>query len=634
MCGIAGVFAVRIARESLRSRLEGMAESMYHRGPDAAGIWIDASAAVGLAHRRLAIVDLSPRGAQPMLSASGRYALVFNGEIYNHRELRSELLALGYPFRGESDTEVLLAGIEQWGLERTLPRLVGMFALALWDEADHSLSLAIDRLGEKPLHYVPIAGGLLFASEMKAFKVWPEWRAEIDPASVAEYLGSGYIAPPRSIYRDVRKVHPGTFCCFRLGSDLSQPERKAYWSVGQARLDAMANRFKGTPEEAVLELDRLLRRAVELQMVADVPVGAFLSGGVDSSTIVGMMQRVGSRPVKTFAVGFWEKAFNEAHHARKVAEHLRTEHTEIVATAKDALHLVGRLGAIYDEPFADASQIPTLLVAELARQQVTVSLSGDAGDELFLGYKNYSHVWKTWRAMRWIPLVLRVPAARLVRHLGVAAPGVGDWGRRLERGARVLPARSLLETHRLLSTIDPNVLLRRGEVRSYSPVSSGDFAALGTADLQHYLPGDILVKVDRASMAVSLESRIPMLDHRVVEFALSLPDNFKYRDGRGKWVLRRVLDNYVDARLVDRPKQGFGVPVAEWLRGALREWAESLIGPNKLRQQEWFDPTEVNQMWRRHLNGSHDLSGPLWRVLIFQQWLRYAALSSTNKVAP
>ena len=630
MCGIVGFVRREPADATwLREVLGGMMTALRHRGPNAAGAWSDPSGCVHLGHRRLSVLDLSALGAQPMLSVSGRTAVVFNGEIYNHEELRRDLEQAGSAFRGRSDTEVLLAALEHWGPEKALSRLVGMFAFAAWDRHAGVLTLAVDRLAEKPLYYGWSGGVFLFGSELKALRAYPGWDARVDTQAVADYLARGCIAAPRSIYAGIARLRGGTFItlpCRDLTAG-TMPATHAYWSVASA---AAQTPWTGDSTAALDELERRLGTAVSLQMVADVPLGAFLSGGVDSSMVVALMAARARQPIRTFAIGFGEQEFNEAPYAREVARHLGTQHTELIVPPADALAVVPRLAQIYDEPFADSSQIPTFLVAELARQQVTVALSGDAGDELFLGYRNYQHVRQLWGWLSPMPLVARAGSARALRSLMAARLVRGRTATRLRRLANVLPARSQGEMHRLLTGLEATGLLSAVAARAVEPgaepvvpPSASGLTQLGVMDLTTYLPDDVLVKVDRAAMAVSLETRIPFLDHRVVEFALALPEGFKVRDGQGKWIVRRLLDRYVPRALVERPKRGFAVPIAAWLRGPLRDWGEAQLAPSRLADQNLLDGVAVRAKWQEHQEGIEDHQDLLWRVLMLQAWLEH-----------
>lgn len=622
-----------------------MNDRLVHRGPDDAGTWVDETQGVALGHRRLSILDLSPAGHQPMLVHGGGLVLVFNGEIYNFAELRQELqqAAGDIAWRGHSDSEVLLAAIEFWGLEKALQRCVGMFALALWDREKKQLQLARDRMGEKPLYYGYQQGTLLFASELKALQVHPHWHGQIDRDALTSFLRHNYIPTPQSIYQGIRKLTPGSIVTCSL-DDVRQREIPApvpYWSLQEVAEAGQAQPFSGTDQEAMQKLDQLLRQAVAGQMVADVPLGAFLSGGYDSSIVVALMQAQSERPVKTFSIGFHEAGYNEAQHAEAVARHLRTEHTELYVTPEQVMDVIPSLPALYDEPFADSSQMPTYLVSQIARRQVTVSLSGDGGDELFGGYNRYFLANNLWRRISLLPLPLRHVVASLITSVPIAAWDglfrcLGPLHRkfRVDRaGDKMHKLASILDKsgqsvlyQRLISHWDePDKIVLGGRDQHLGlelPEQFQDFVhQMMFLDATNYLPDDILVKVDRAAMGVSLESRIPLLDHRVVEFAWTLPLSMKMRDGKGKWLLRQVLYDYVPRELLDRPKMGFGVPIDSWLRGPLRDWAEALLDEQRLREEGYFNPGPIREKWREHLGGRVNWSYYLWDILMFGSWL-------------
>jgi len=647
MCGIAGYFEPGGLREECAlSTLAAMTAVLTHRGPDDSGVWCDPAAGIALGHRRLSILDLSPLGQQPMTSESGRYVVTFNGEIYNFGALRSELAALGHRFVGRSDTEVLLAAVSQWQVRQAVERFNGMFALALWDRERRTLHLVRDRAGEKPLYYGWTDGILVFGSELKALRAHPAFRPTIDRNAVALFLQHGYVPAPYTIYRGVYKLPPGATLTVRGDRPDPQAAPVAYWSIREAAERGISEPFGGTADDAIAEFDALLRDAVKLRMEADVPLGAFLSGGIDSSTVVALMQAQSTRPVKTFTIGFHEGRYDEARHAAAVARHLETEHTELYVTPGDALAVIPRLPTLYDEPFADVSQIPTFLLSELTRRHVTVSLSGDAGDELLGGYPFHRLGPAIWRAIRWIPPVVRrglgaallrpsVRRAALVQALGPLTrrlTGKRNLRERLRQTGEILTVQSGAALHRyLMSYWKAPAAVVFGADEPLGPTSNGKPGGVGIVlpdgaheamylDQVTFLPDDILVKVDRASMGVSLEARVPLLDHRVIEFAWRLPLRLKIRHGSGKWILRQVLDRYVPRALVDRPKQGFGIPVAAWLRGPLRGWAEALLDESRLRTAGVLDPRPIRRKWAEHLSGQTSWDYDLWCVLMFQAW--------------
>lgn len=644
MCGIAG-FLAQAALQPFDELLKRMADKISHRGPDAVGYWHDDEQHIGFAHRRLSIVDLSAAGRQPMQAASGRYLIIFNGEIYNHGILR-ESLEQSFPalsWRGHSDTETLLAGIDCWGIQGTVERAIGMFAFALWDRQTCTLTLARDRLGEKPLYYGWQDGTFLFGSELKALRAHPAFLNQIDRGALSLFLRSSYIPAPYSIYQGISKLPPG--CLLTVSLQRPEPELSRYWSGPDVARSGVTNGFAGSTGQAVDELEVLLKDAVRQQMMADVPLGAFLSGGVDSSTVVALMQAQSSRPVKTFTIGFHEKGYNEAEHAMLVAKHLGTDHTELYVSAEQAMAVIPRLPVLYDEPFADSSQIPTFLVSQLARQQVTVSLSGDAGDELFCGYNRYQLTHKLWRRLSRVPLPLRRLAARALTSVSPdawtrGASAAGGWlpraaraaqlGDKVHKGAGVLASESADALYLGLVSHwhDPASVVINGRepptlLSGNAPDLQGldDVQRMMALDLLTYLPDDILAKVDRAAMGVSLETRVPFLDHRVVEMAWRLPLDMKLREGQSKWILRQVLYRHVPQALIERPKMGFGIPIDSWLRGPLRQWAEELLDESRLKTEGYFHPAEIRQKWREHLAGQRNWQHQLWNVLMFQAWL-------------
>lgn len=650
MCGLAGYLGVGDWSVSERAsiNLKRMADTIVTRGPDDFGVWHDCSAGIGLAHRRLSILDLSPAGHQPMACHTGRLIIAFNGEIYNHLDLRRELEATGSvpAWRGHSDTETLLAGFAVWGIRATVERCIGMFAFAVWDKLTRALTLGRDRLGEKPLYYGWQGSGeqacFLFGSELKALKAHPAFSAEIDRDALCLLMRHNYIPTPHSIYRDIRKLQSGTLLTVSLAR--REPVLETYWSLSDVAVSGNRHPFAGSSKQAVDELEALLKSAVRQQMVADVPLGAFLSGGIDSSTVVALMQAQSSRPVQTFAIGFNEEGYNEAAHAQIVARHLGTDHTELYVTPQQALDVIPKLPMLYCEPFADSSQIPTFLVSQLARRKVAVSLSGDAGDELFAGYNRYVLAHKLWGRISSVPRGIRDIVAGGVRglpsatwnkllgplqHLVPRSLHQANIGDKLHKGAGVLTANSIDDLYLgLVTHWQPEGLVIGGSepatcLRGNSLLLEGldDVQRMMALDAITYLPDDILVKVDRAAMGVSLEGRVPFLDHRVVEFAWRIPQSMKLRNGVGKWILREVLYRHVPKELIERPKMGFGVPLDVWLRGPLKDWAEALLAEDRLRRDSFFNPGPIRAKWAEHLSGKRNWQYLLWDVLMFQAWL-------------
>ena len=640
MCGLAGAWhlAADVRADALQRLAETMGQTLTHRGPDGDGHWIDAEAGVTLAHRRLAIIDLSSLGQQPAVSSDGRFVLAYNGEVYNHQSLRSELEASGTRFRGHSDTEVLLEACAAWGVLDACRRVVGMFAFALWDREERELTLVRDRLGIKPLYVGRFGSVVLFGSELGALRRHPGFDAEIDRDALVAYLRRACIPGPHTIYRDVHKVMPGTTLTITAdGAATSRP----YWSLEQVARAGIAARDEAVPDEAVIdELEALLGEAVSDRMLADVPLGAFLSGGIDSSTVVALMQRASRAPVRTYSIGSSHAGYDEATHARAVARHLGTEHTEFTVDAGDALEVIPQLPTMLDEPFADPTIIPTYLVAKLARQEVTVALSGDGGDEVFGGYTRHlvassrmASVLKAPRGARRLAgrAVLGVPPAgwdRLGRLLPARhrPPRLGE---QLHKAAGSLAARDIDDLYAKLSSLwqEPGALVHGGQE---TPTWAVDDSLAWIEDPMErmlyrdnlgYLPDDALTKLDRATMAVSLEGRVPLIDHRVVEHLWRLPPRFKIRGGRSKWLLRAVAERLVPRELLERPKQGFGIPIDEWLRGPLRDWAEQLLQPARLRREGYLDPALIGTAWSEHMTGGRQHQYELWSVLMWQAWL-------------
>jgi asparagine synthase (glutamine-hydrolysing) len=647
MCGIVGVLAPPGGRVS-DDVIQRMGETLRHRGPDSGGEWLEDDACVGLGHRRLSILDLSPAGRQPMRSPRGRFVVTYNGEVYNFAEIRKGLERTGFlEFRGHSDTEVIAAAFECWGIEEALQRFVGMFALAVWDRQTRKLYLIRDRLGIKPLYYGVADGWLFFASELKALLAHPRCPREVSSAALASYLRYGYVPTPQSMLANVWKVPPGHVVVCAPGGE---PVPTAFWTLRDVVDEGLRHPFSGSETDAIDELSRLLREAVQLRMIADVPLGAFLSGGIDSSTVVALMQSQSVRPIRTFSIGFEEPAYDEAEHAAAIARHLGTHHSELYVTPLDARDLLPQLPVISDEPFADVSQMPTYFVARLAREAVTVSLSGDGGDELFGGYTRYLTISRFWRTLSRIPTAGRraggFALARwtprqwdtLFRAAGHFLPA--RWlpalpGAKVHKLATALRVQTLEELHTLLvsqSSAPWDLLnggLRPDDPPRWAPVVPGlddDVLRMMYLDTVTYLVDDILTKLDRASMAVSLEARVPMLDHRVVAFAWRLPRRLKVRGAFGKWILRELLYRHVPRELVDRPKRGFSVPIDAWLRGPLRPWAEELLAADRLRREGYFDADAVRRIWSAHVDGRVERGGALWTILMFQAWREHVGM--------
>lgn len=644
MCGIAGYLTVDHNHSAEPSILQAMTDAIRHRGPDSVGAWQDVCAGVGLGMRRLAIIDVSPAGSQPMISHCGRYVLVFNGEIYNHKHIRARLEAESRApnWRGHSDTEVLLAAIAAWGLTGALRSANGMFGLAIWDRQTQILELACDRFGEKPIYYGWSGRTFLFGSELKALAAHPAWIGTVNRDALALLARYGYIAAPHSIYRNIRKLSPGMTASLQRGqATATEPTLAAYWSTHAMVEEARRAPFDISENDAVDEFERLFQDAVGLRMESDVPLGAFLSGGFDSTAVVAMMQRQSSRPVQTFTIGFSEDGYNEAPFAKNVATHLGTDHTELYVTPEQAMNVIPSLPKLYDEPFADSSQIPTYLVSQLARRHVTVALSGDAGDELFGGYNRY---FLSDQLLPWItatPHALREASASIIELVGArrwdslykaltfgrGQQLVGDRALKLAElvssptkidGYRHLISAWLSPSDIVLGSNEPKTVL---DDTSALPDKLNFVEQMMYLDLVSYLPGDILTKVDRATMGVSLEGRVPFLDHRVAEFAWRLPFSLKVKGGEGKRIVKELVYRHVPKALMDRPKTGFGVPIAQWLRGPLREWAESLLNNGKVSAAGYFDPKLVSVHWEQHLNGRRNWEARLWPLLMFQAWL-------------
>jgi asparagine synthase (glutamine-hydrolysing) len=636
MCGIAGVISSARSREQLERNAIAMADSIAYRGPDDHGLWSDANAGIALTHRRLSIVDLSPNGHQPMISADGRFIITYNGEIYNFQDLRPELEARGVKFRGHSDTEVMLEAFAHYGVETTVKRLIGMFTIGVWDRRDRVLMLVRDRLGIKPLYWAKFGELFLFGSELKALRACPGWTPRIDRPAVAAFMRHNYIPAPHTIYEGVYKLEPGTILTLPWQGE---PKNTRFWDARSVARAGLADPMDAGDGELTERLETLLLDAVRRRLVADVPIGAFLSGGIDSSTVAALMKAANSGPVRTYTIGFELPGFDEAKHSAAVARHLGTDHTELTVTAKETLDVIPRLPDMYDEPFADSSQIPTHLVSVMTRRHVKVALSGDGGDELFAGYNRYQLTTRLWRSFSLLPGPIRhalahaltsISADRWSQILSIVPASVrpGQAGDKLHKFAAVLCAKGDTDLYRRLvshwnpslvvpGAVEPRGMLWDSQIERDFP---GLLERMQFLDLVTYLPDDILTKVDRASMAVALEARVPLLDHRVVEFAWHLPRRAKIRGGVSKWLLRQVLYRHVPKSLVERPKMGFGIPLGDWLRGPLRSWAEDLLAESRLRQAGLLDAARVRDIWRAHLGGRRNHEYMLWNVLMLEAW--------------
>jgi len=632
MCGFTGFISVE--NYHFKDSLIRMINTLAHRGPDDQDIWLDAG--VGLAHRRLSILDLSPDGRQPMLSPSGRYVIVYNGEVYNFQEIRSQLS--GIAWRGHSDTEIILAAIDTWGLEAALQKFIGMFAFALWDKHTSTMHLVRDRLGIKPLYYGWSGKTFLFGSELKALRAWPSFDGKINRNALALFLKHKYVPTPYSIYENIYKLPQGHVLSISADTKPNYlPKSKAYWSAQQ--IIETANTFSGSSEEAIEQLESLLKDAIRLRMVADVPLGAFLSGGIDSSIVVALMQSISSQRVNTFSIGFQQDAYNEAKYAKAVAEHLNTNHTELYVSGKEAMAVIPKLPSLYDEPFAAPSQIPTYLVSKLAKADVTIALSGDGGDELFAGYTRYLWASKIWDNMNNVPHSLRAVLAKIIQSV---PPHLWDSifkllpskfqqtlpSDKVRKLAEILPLHTADDIYRHLASDWKQSIVVGAEIPPYAlndktiVDSFPNFTErMMYLDLMTFLPDEVLAKVDRATMGASLEARVPLLDHRVVEFAWQLPLSLKLHDDQGKYPLRQILYKYVPKELIERPKMGFGVPIDDWLRGDLRDWAGDLLSSEKLKREGFFDVSAIEEKWKEHSSGKRNWQNHLWNVLMFEAWL-------------
>lgn len=641
VCGIAGFWQIDGKGDyALEIVADAMAQSMRRRGPDAQNHWVDSKAGLGFSHARLSVIDLSAAGAQPMISASGRFAIVYNGEIYNAAEIKSALMkSMGAQcpkFIGHSDTEIILEACAFWGVEKTVVRMIGMFALALWDREEKKLTLVRDRIGIKPLYWGQLNGAFVFGSELKALRCHPHWRDEVNADALSSYMRFNYVPAPLSIITDIHKLEPGHI--LEIGSD-GASNISSYWSLSEIAVAGQADMFDGE-DEALGALETLLKDAVGSRMVSDVPLGAFLSGGIDSSLVVALMQAQSDTPIKTFSIGMQNEAYDEAPYARAIASHLGTDHTELYVSPDDALNIIPELPDFYDEPFGDSSQIPTFLVSQLARKQVTVSLSGDGGDEMFTGYNRYLWGDRVNRQRQRWPFALRQLASRVMG--GVSAdnwdvlerllPGklrVPQLGLKAQKFTRSLAAQSETELFRHLVSVwdNPDDLVQGGMERHNCLWDDGGngrhypfMEHMQVLDGQTYLPDDILTKLDRASMAASLEGRVPLLDHRVVEFAFRLPRHMRVRDGQGKWALRQVLGRYVPSEMFERPKMGFGIPIGEWLKHELRDWCEELLQPERLEAYGFSNTDAIREEWTNHLSGARNNEVRLWTLLMYQSW--------------
>jgi asparagine synthase (glutamine-hydrolysing) len=636
VCGIAGILSTK--RFDITPILELMAVSLSHRGPDASGMWSDASAGVGLAHRRLSILDLSVLGNQPMISESGRFVISYNGEVYNHQDLRKELEKIRTtPWRGRSDTEVLLSAIEQWGVRPSLERINGMFAFAVWDQLKRRLTLARDRMGEKPLYLGWVDADLVFASELKAFRHLPHWSPSVNRQALGLMLRFGYIPAPFSIYGGIFKLPAASFVEFGIdqaGVPLNLNEFVArvetYWSLSRVAREGISLPFSGVESEAIESLQALLDDAIRMRMEADVPVGVLLSGGLDSSLVSALMQRQSARPVRTFTIGFGEESFDEARYAKQIADRIGSEHTELRLSPEHALDIIPRLPQIYDEPFADSSQIPTVLVSTIARQHVTVALSGDGGDELFFGYGRYFDADRIWKLIGSWSASARMRFAALIQRASHVAEGLDRWGFRLRRLQHRIKAKSFDDFYANLMSLSltptastgwPPGLVDTPPLPIIPRQLQTSAARMMFTDQSLYLPEDILTKVDRASMAVALELRPPLLDHRVVEFCWRLPDRLRFDGRKGKVLLRKLLYRLIPPELLERPKHGFDIPLDAWLRQPLRSWMLDLLNTDEIRREDYLDAKAVATLVDEHLSGNGDHGYALWAVLMFQSWL-------------
>jgi len=639
MCGFSGFIYKKKIPDNAVNILKNMGNAITHRGPDSSGEWINEEYQLGFSHRRLAIVDLSPAGHQPMKSQTGTFVISFNGEIYNHLDLRCELEKIvTCHWQGHSDTETLLAGFEVWGIRETIEKSIGMFAFSVWDNKQKILTLGRDRLGEKPLYYGWQNKTFLFGSELKTLRAHPDFESEINRDAITLQLRHSYIPAPYSIYTGIKKLLPG--CLLRLNIETFEEVIDEYWSINQVCKEGKRKQFTGTAKEAVNELETILKKSIKQQMMADVPLGAFLSGGIDSSLIVALMQSQSTIPVKSFSIGFNEDGYNEAVHAKAVARHLGTEHTELYVTPEEAMAVIPKLASLYDEPFSDSSQIPTFIVAQMAKEHVTVSLSGDAGDEIFCGYNRYIMTNRLWGKLSKIPKIIRFVSAGVIRFIPIrywnrfnkvlpSKMKMSNLGDKMHKAATVLTANSVNDLYKGLVSHWQNpedIVINAKEPKtalndiSRTPSLENNIAQMMALDSISYLPDDILTKVDRACMGVSLEGRVPFLNHKVVEFAWRLPLEYKLRKGNAKWCLKEILYKHIPRSLIERPKMGFGVPIDEWLRGPLKEWASALLNEDRLTKEGFFDPKPICKMWKEHLSGRYNWQDQIWDILMFQAW--------------
>ncbi len=643
MCGIAGFLTQQTCtNDNLRMQALKMSDAISHRGPDGDGAWCDSNAGIALSHRRLSIVDLSPTGAQPMTSSCGKLVMVYNGEVYNAEKLKSELASNGTNFRGTSDSEVILEGFAQWGIENTVQRLIGMFAIAIWNRETKRLTLVRDRLGIKPVYWSYHRNTFLFGSELKALRQHPDCPTALDHQAISSYLRKSYINAPKTIFENIQKLQPGSILTFSINKE---PSVTQYWSLHDTAIQGSLNQDKRNDAELVTELEELLTDAVKMRMIADVPLGAFLSGGIDSSTIAALMQTQSSSPIRTFSIGFEEDSYNEAPHAAAVAKHLGTDHHDLYVTSDDALDVIPKLHTMYDEPFADMSQIPTYLISKLTREHVTVALSGDGGDELFAGYERYFTAAKYHQILNQPESIRKLQASALdaispaiLNKISHCLPNnIGKLlrGKNLKKVPGLLRDGNSLSLYQSLiwhledtnssltnQVLSPDLVWEQAHQQNFTD----KYSLMQYVDSQDYLPDDILTKVDRASMASSLEARVPMIDHRVVEFAWKLPERMKVRNGKGKWILRQVLSRHVPQQLIDRPKMGFGVPIDSWLRGPLKDWAETLLSEQALKETGIFNASTIRRRWSEHQNGTWNWQFHLWDVLMMQSWLTNSEL--------